>query len=457
MIHARIETQEERALRRLRSFDLMPPEDPDFTLAFGFLRARAREIGEAYTKRYLEIVPLGLNAKKRATFVERVAASFKARYDVPVGVDWVAKGEEIAQDIHRRGADPADHLSALSFAQTKEIIVVFEGIEDPSEGIRIAAKMSRLQALDAEILLTTVKQLQNQKHFDWVQREVLNLQTFLGKMVTDTEDKSAASRREAEEASRRTEELATLCGTVSEASVATAQAMNEATQGAGQLQATLNQTIGDMARTTASMKDAIARGEEAMASVNALSEKSASIRTVASLIEEITDRSDVLALNANIEAARAGEAGVGFGVVATEMRALSEQTASATNEIFAHVDAIRQAREEALAANQSMLKTLASVGEMSEAMRQDLNARSDTVSGLVERVDQTAVSAVQAQESMAAVNDLARDLNERVARSGASLERLAASIGKVQSGAGDFVRDLAARAAPDKTASAPRS
>ena len=158
MIHARIETQEERALRRLRLFDLMAPDDPDFVLAFRLLTQRAQEVAQAYTKRYLEIVPLGLDDKKQAKFVERVTVGFKARYDVPVGVDWVLKGEELAQDIHRRGADPADHLSALSFAQTKEIIVVFEGIEDPAVGIRIAAKMSRLQALDAEILLTTVKQ-----------------------------------------------------------------------------------------------------------------------------------------------------------------------------------------------------------------------------------------------------------------------------------------------------------
>jgi len=203
------------------------------------------------------------------------------------------------------------------------------------------------------------------------------------------------------------------------------------------------------------MKEAVTVGEAAMKAVDTLSTKSASIRSIATVIEEITDRSNVLALNASIEAARAGEAGLSFAVVASEMKALSEQTALATNDIFAHVDAIRLAREEALEANRSMLTTLLAVGAATEAVQEDMRARSDSATEIVDRVDQTAANAEQSRESISVINDLAGGLSERVASAGASLQNLSDTFGRVQIGIDEFLRDLAGRAVIDKSVDQP--
>ncbi len=64
-----------------------------------------------------------------------------------------------------------------------------------------------------------------------------------------------------------------------------------------------------------------------------LSDRAAQIAAIAATITKISGQTNLLALNATIEAARAGEAGRGFAVVAAELKALSLQTASASQDI----------------------------------------------------------------------------------------------------------------------------
>lgn len=85
-------------------------------------------------------------------------------------------------------------------------------------------------------------------------------------------------------------------------------------------------------------------------SIDRLKTSSADIDSVVSLITAIAKQTNLLALNATIESARAGEAGRGFAVVANEVKALSRETQSATEEIARRIKAIQHDAAESIAA-----------------------------------------------------------------------------------------------------------
>lgn len=169
----------------------------------------------------------------------------------------------------------------------------------------------------------------------------------------------------------------------------------------------ISHALGDVAAQVAKASDFVkftaAETHRVGGEMNQLLRVVKDITSAVDVIQDIAAGTNLLALNATIEAARAGEAGRGFGIVATEVKALAAQTERATSEISARIAAVNSSCSTVATSIASIIKAMNDVEALSQAISGSVSAQA---AGTVE----IAGSAADAKDRVERVADMLTQL-----------------------------------------------
>lgn len=237
-------------------------------------------------------------------------------------------------------------------------------------------------------------------------------------------------------ATSRINEIATSINQVSRNSAESAdvaqRSVEIATKGAGVVQ----QTIAGMDSIRGQIQETSKR-------IKRLGESSQEIGSIVELINDISEQTNILALNAAIQAASAGEAGRGFAVVADEVQRLAERTSNATKRIEALVQTIQADTNEAVSSMEQTTSEVVAGARLAEdagTALGEIEHVSNTLAGLIQGISSAA------QQQSVAANDITQTMTtiqSITAQTSQGANQTAESIGNLAQLAADLRRSVA--------------
>lgn len=240
--------------------------------------------------------------------------------------------------------------------------------------------------------LSLVNMIQNLRHItEEIQTQVTTLTTSSQEIVSSVSQVATTSAETAAaitETTTSVEELKQSAYVTDEKAKEVLGNSEETLQVVGTCEKLLQNTMDDMKHISEKMH-AITEG------IVKLSEHSQTIGRIIETVNDLAERSNLLAVNAAIEAAKAGEHGKGFVVVAQEIRTLAEQSKSGTIQVRSILNEIQNYTTAAVLATEQGSKAVSKGVEQSAQTNKAMQTLSSSVTNVTQAANQIAISSQQ--------------------------------------------------------------
>jgi twitching motility protein PilJ len=265
------------------------------------------------------------------------------------------------------------------------------------------------------------------KVLERVRKAAIDVQSSANEILIASEEMSSGAAQQDQEitnTSSAVEELTVSMKQVSNNAEASAEAARRALDAAEQGNRSVRDTLEGMQRIRSSVQATAKR-------IKALGDRSLEISEIVNVINDITEQTNLLALNAAIEAARAGEAGRGFAVVADEVRKLAEHSRSATKDIAALIKAIQAETNDAVVVMEEGTKEVEIGAKLADQAGRALDAISSVVRQSAELVQEISLASKQqvrgtegVANAMQIISNITRQTSQGARQTSRTVEQL---------------------------------
>lgn len=350
-------------------------------------------------------------------------------------VNQVAEGDFNVQiDLHGEGAigELAESLQIMinfissSTQQKREEVEILETKVD---------EILQVVTMAAQGNLTGVVEVKGNdaigKLAGGVQAMLENLNTLVaqvqrsGIQVTSSATEIAATAKQQEatiaEQAATTNEIAATATEISATTKELTNTMDEVAKVADRTRSSAASGHEDLEHMESTMQQIVEAARSIALRFEVLNEKAKNINSVVTTITKVADQTNLLSLNAAIEAEKAGEYGLGFSVVATEVRRLADQTAVATLDI-------EQMVKEMQTAVSSGVLSMEKFTDQVRSSAEDVNQVSSQLAEIIEQVQEFTPRFENVQEGMHFQTQGAQQITEAMVQLSESAQQSVESI-----------------------------
>ena len=283
---------------------------------------------------------------------------------------------------------------------------------------------------------------------DELRHLVTTINTISGKVAEASESTRGTALQLAEAAGHQAEQITSASERIAEVAGSIEQVSRNSAESADVAQRSVviaAEGAGVVRETIQGMDQIRDQIQETSKRIKRLGESSQEIGSIVELINDISEQTNILALNAAVQAASAGEAGRGFAVVADEVQRLAERTSGATRRIEGLVQAIQADTNEAVSSMEQTTAEVVSGARLAEDAGTALteiervsNALNTLIKNISVAAQQQASAATDITETMGVIRQITSQTSDGANHTADSIGHLAQLAAELRRSVADF-------------------
>ena len=284
---------------------------------------------------------------------------------------------------------------------------------------------------------------------------VENVASSSAKVTGSADATRATSLQLAESAEHQAQEIAGASAAINEMAITIDQVSSNSAESAAVAERSVSIAKNGalLVRNTIDGMDTIREQiQDTAKRIKRLGESSQEIGDIVSLINEIADQTNILALNAAIQAAMAGEAGRGFAVVADEVQRLAERSATATKQIAGLVKTIQTDTNEAVSSMEQTTAEVVKGAELANSAGTALEEIESVSTNLAELIQDISEAAKHQATTSAHISNTMNVIQEITSQTLSGTNDTANSIGELAGMAVEMKDSVSGFILPEKNA-----